>query len=107
MGAERGHQATTVRDSTNEVQSRSARRRAPEAHEAPAQATGNIATARALSRFGIHPKLSISQPGDPEEEEADRVANAVVGRTTVPTVERKCACSGGTPCAACDEKIHA
>lgn len=50
-------------------------------------------------------KLSISQPGDPYEREADRVADQVV-RMPGPTVQRQCAAcaAGGRPCPACDEE---
>jgi uncharacterized protein DUF4157 len=59
---------------------------------------------QAVQQF-VQAKLSVSQPHDPEEEEADRLAESVVG-----TIQRKCApCeSGGTPCAKCEgeeEKI--
>jgi Domain of unknown function (DUF4157) len=38
----------------------------------------------------LQPKLAISQPGDPYEQEADRVADQVM-RMSVPTVQRQCA----------------
>jgi Domain of unknown function (DUF4157)/D-alanyl-D-alanine carboxypeptidase/Succinylglutamate desuccinylase / Aspartoacylase family len=43
----------------------------------------------------IQAKLTVSQPGDPYEQEADRVANQVM-RAPAPTpqVQRKCACDG-------------
>jgi hypothetical protein len=47
--------------------------------------------------FGLQAKLTISQPGDPYELEADRVADQVM-RMPEPTVQRSCEC-GGT----CDE----
>ncbi len=53
----------------------------------------------------LQPKLTISQPGDPYEQEADRVAEQVM-RMPVPTVQRQCAActAGGTPCPACQEE---
>jgi hypothetical protein len=57
-----------------------------------------------LLRSGvIRPKLAISQPGDPYEQEADRVAD-VIARTTEPVLARKCAscAAGAPPCPACE-----
>ncbi|MGA6828050.1 eCIS core domain-containing protein [Nitrospira sp. NS4] len=53
----------------------------------------------------LQPKLAISQPGDPYEQEADRVADQIL-RMPEPTVQRQCAaCSaGGPPCQACGEE---
>lgn len=50
----------------------------------------------------IQAKLAVSQPGDPSEQEADRVADQVM-RMPEPTVQRKCAaCVGGGPCPKCE-----
>jgi len=46
------------------------------------RAAGNLAVGRLLASYGIQAKLTVSQPGDPEEEEADRVADAVVSRVS-------------------------
>jgi hypothetical protein len=43
----------------------------------------------------LQAKLRVSQSGDPYEQEADRVADAVV--------QRKCTCPGPGPCPACEE----
>ena len=53
----------------------------------------------------LQAKLAISQPGDPSEQEADRVADQIM-RMPVPTVQRQCAaCAGGGPlCPACQEE---
>ncbi len=62
-----------------------------------------------LLRSGvIRPKLAISQPGDPYEEEADRMAD-VITRTTEPVVARKCAscAAGAPPCPACEAEPNA
>jgi hypothetical protein len=50
----------------------------------------------------LQPKLAISQPGDPYEQEADRVAEKVM-RMPEATVQRQCAAcaAGGLPCPAC------
>jgi hypothetical protein len=67
-------------------------------------AAGNLALSRALAARGIRTKLAVSQPGDPEEEEADRMADAVVSRSVIPVVHRKCdACAAGKTCEACEE----
>ena len=52
----------------------------------------------------LQPKLAISQPGDPFEQEADRVADQVM-RMPEPVVQRQCAaCAAGGPlCPACEE----
>ena len=52
----------------------------------------------------LQTKLAISQPNDPYEQEADRVAEQVM-RMPEPTVQRQCAAcaSGGSTCRACEE----
>ena len=61
----------------------------------------------------IQAKLAISQPGDPSEEEADRVADHVMGMPEAVsissrsrTIQRKCACDedGVAPCPKCEEQ---
>ena len=53
----------------------------------------------------LQPKLAISQPGDPHEQEAERVAEQIL-RMPGPTVQRKCAAcvAGGRPCPACEKE---
>lgn len=87
----------------------------PCAGRAPVQrlqrAVGNRAINRLLRSYTIQPKLTISEPGDEYEREADRVADQVmrmpdgqgaamlrIGNSSV--VQRKCACdaAGGAPC---------
>src|SRR5690348_14571312 len=74
------------------------------------QSVGNQATLRLLDGAVIQTKLRVSQPGDADEQEADRIAAQVVSSRNAPTIQRKCACSGGTPCAKCaseeEETIH-
>lgn len=50
----------------------------------------------------LQPKLAISQPGDPYEQEADRVADQVM-RMPAPTIQRTCATcvAGGPTCPTC------
>lgn len=52
----------------------------------------------------IQPKLAVSQPGDPYEQEADRVAEQVM-RMPVPTVQRTCAmcADSSAPCPQCED----
>ena len=50
----------------------------PESSAPRAGAVGNLAVGRALASHGVQAKLNVSQPGDPEEEEADRIAVAWV-----------------------------
>lgn len=74
------------------------------------QSIGNQAALRLLEGGAIQTKLRVSQPGDADEQEADRVAEQVVSSRYAPTIQRKCACSGGTPCSKCageeEETIH-
>ena len=68
---------------------------------------GNQAVQRLLRSGAIQAKLSISQPDDIYEQEADRVAEQVI-RMPVPMLQRACApcVAGGAPCPKCeDEKI--
>jgi hypothetical protein len=69
----------------------------------PIYTAGNLAMQRLLGSGVIRPKLAISQPGDPYEQEADRVAD-VITRKTEPVLARKCAscAAGAPPCPACE-----
>lgn len=57
-----------------------------------------------LDEQKVQPKLAISTPGDPLEQEADRVADQVM-RMPESTLQRKCACDGAAgvddECGAC------
>lgn len=77
-------------------------------HEPPGASHNRVWDAMATSSFrgGVPPvqaKLSVSQPSDPYEQEADRVADQVM-RMPEPMVQRKCAaCMGGAgPCPQCE-----
>jgi len=80
--------------------------RQPEGPAPAAQQAGNLAVQRLYNAGLIKAKLSISQPDDPEEREADRVAEQVVSQTPDQKIQRKCAaCSaGGTTCPKCEEE---
>ena len=78
---------------------------------------GNQAAQRLLVGGVIQAKLTVNQTDDPFEQEADRVANAVVGMST-PTsvgeaiigagpvsVQRQCSCGGGS-CKQCQEQAE-
>jgi hypothetical protein len=59
---------------------------------------GNQAMLRLLELGMIQPKFRLSQPGDPDELEADHVADRIVAATHSPGFQRKCACEGsGSP----------
>ena len=68
----------------------------------------------ALNSVRVQTKLAVSQPDDPHEREADRVAEQVMrmadpvvqANHAGPTIQRKCApCgTGGAPCPACAEE---
>ena len=63
---------------------------------------GNAAVSRALRSGRIQAKLTVGAPGDPYEQEADRVAEQVMSRTGGPAVQRKCnACEAGATCNKC------
>ena len=63
------------------------------------QTIGNRAVQRLLRSRTIQPKLAISQPGGIYEQEADRVADAVM-RMPEPVIQRTCSASvpGGSLC---------
>ncbi len=67
------------------------------------QTFGNQAVQRLLRSRVIQARLNISQPGDPFEQEADRVAEKVM-RMPAPAVQRACApcSSGGSSCPKCE-----
>lgn len=65
---------------------------------------GNQVVLRLLHSGAVQAKLRISQPGDADEREADRVADSVVSSPQQPTIQRKCNCEGGgASCPACEE----
>lgn len=83
--------------SRTKERSESSRNRAPNLQ----QAVGNQAMLRLLQSGDVHAKLDVSQPGDPDEMEANRMAEQVVS----PTVHRKCSCEGSAEiCPACRQK---
>jgi hypothetical protein len=77
------------------------------------QIAGNLAVQQLFRAGAIQAKLAISQPGDADEEEADRVADQVM-RMAEPTpissapstIRRKCAAceAGGGTCPKCEEE---
>src|SRR5579864_1826853 len=76
------------------------------------RAIGNQAVAKLLGTGTVQAKLRVSQPGDADEIEADRIADHVVGNgpasppsTAASTIHRKCDCpGGGASCPACEEE---
>src|ERR1700678_4715250 len=65
------------------------------------QTLGNQAMLHLLESGAVQAKLRVSQPGDPDEVEADRVAEKVVAKSRAPVIQRKCACDGSPPCSKC------
>jgi len=61
-------------------------------------AVGNRALDALLQARRLQAKRQISEPGDPWELEADRVAATVVVSGSPPAIQRECACGGKTPC---------
>ena len=63
------------------------------------QMSGNLAVQKMFRAGAIQAKLAISQPGDPDEQQADRVAEQMVSSAPVRTIQRKCSsCAEGTTC---------
>jgi hypothetical protein len=67
------------------------------------QTIGNQGVMRLLQSGAIQTRLRVSQPGDADEMEADRVADQVVS-SAPSTLHRKCSCEGGASCPACEEE---
>lgn len=65
---------------------------------------GNQAMLELLHSGSLQAKLNVSQPGDADEVEADRVAAHVVRNAQAPKIQRKCSCSGASHCASCEEE---
>src|SRR4029450_7533064 len=69
------------------------------------QAAGNLAVQQLFRAGAIQAQLTVSQPNDPDEQEADRIADQVVSAKPVETIQRKCAaCSEGATCPKCEEE---
>jgi hypothetical protein len=80
------------------------------AEPAAVSTVGNLAVCRTLAARGIRAKLTVSKPGDPDEQEADRVADRVMSSpptqaTPLQSTSSTCTvCSAaGTTCAKCEE----
>jgi hypothetical protein len=110
---------TTARSASENAPSRTrSAERNPSSAPSPATAPffglqqnlGNQAMLQLLEAGVLQAKLRVSQPGDADEIEADRVAEKIVSRQHAPVVQRKCSCGGDTPCSKCagedEEKIH-
>ncbi len=68
------------------------------------QQAGNQAVQELLRHAGIQAKLSISDPGDPEEREADQVAERIM-RSHAADVSSSCSCSENEEqCGECKQK---
>jgi hypothetical protein len=69
-------------------------------------ALGNQALQRLFAAGAIRAKLEVSQPGDPDEQEADRIAEQVVSGARPQPVRQSCAaCSaGGATCPKCEQE---
>src|SRR5262249_5930137 len=69
------------------------------------QGAGNLAMQHLLRSGALQAKLTVSQPGDMYEQEADRVAERVMSSALTPSMQRKCAmCTEGAPCPKCEEE---
>lgn len=73
------------------------------------QVASNLAVQRLFRARAIQAQLTISQPADADEREADRVAEQVVSAKPAGTIQRQCAaCAAGTTCPTCgeDERVQ-
>ena len=69
-------------------------------------ALGNQAMAELFQSGILKAKLKVSQPGDADEVEADRVAEHILKTPALSKIQRKCSCSGASRCAACEEEAR-
>src|SRR5689334_10160894 len=60
------------------------------------QMAGNLAIQRLLSAGAIQAKLSLGQPNDPYEQEADRVAHQIVSKRSPTCASGRCLCDDCT-----------
>jgi plasmid stability protein len=68
------------------------------------QSAGNQAIQQLLRSGVIQAKLSISQPNDDEEQDADQIADRIVSSAPIERIRSKCsACASGTTCSTCQE----
>lgn len=73
-------------------------------------AVGNMSMQRLFRSGAIQAKLTIGQPGDMYEREADEVAERVTRSAAARSIQRKCAaCAAGVPCSECqhEERVQA
>ncbi len=66
------------------------------------RAVGNQGMQQLLESGGLQAKLRVSQPGDADEQDADRAAEHIVSVQAGPRLQRKCACGGS--CSRCQEE---
>lgn len=69
------------------------------------QSAGNLAVQHLFRAGAIQAKLSISQPNDPDEQEADQVADRIMRMPDTAAVKSSCptCATGTTPCPTCSE----
>jgi outer membrane protein OmpA-like peptidoglycan-associated protein len=73
--------------------------------EKPKQQTGNQVAQSALRNSQIQAKLAISNPGDPDEREADQVADRIMRSHGGAPISSHCSCSSGEEmCEECKQK---
>lgn len=65
---------------------------------------GNQAMLGLFESGVLQAKLRISQPGDADEVEADRIADQIVSTSHLPRLQRKCSCAGSSACSKCSEE---
>ena len=69
---------------------------------------GNLAVQQLFRAGAIKAKLAISQPNDPDEQEADRIADQAMSSAATPIIHRKCAAceAGGALCPKCADNSY-
>jgi hypothetical protein len=71
------------------------------------QTAGNLALQRLLDDGVLQAKLTVSQPTDPYEQEADRIAEQVVSSAPTNVVQRSCSsCTTGVKCSSCENEQY-
>lgn len=67
-------------------------------------APGNLGIQSRLKARGAQAKLNIGQPDEPDEREADRVAERIM--SPAPAAALGCACENSATCSSCEDKIQ-
>src|SRR6266545_990960 len=109
-GAGNGRRSSSTTPAAAASKHRTTATRGAEVASVPAVSAGNFAIQRLRRSATIQPKLTIGQPGDVFEQEADEVADRIMRSVSPAVIQRKYAASSdGAPCEQCrnEEKLQA